>query len=87
MNLKLTRAKFEQLTANLIRRTEGPCEKAIKDAGVSLSEIKDVILVGGMTRMPKVRQHFSIKLYYLFIYLFRFNKLLKIYLADRQVEV
>ncbi|XP_065828653.1 stress-70 protein, mitochondrial-like [Oscarella lobularis] len=56
MNLKLTRAKFEQLTANLIRRTEGPCEKAIKDAGVSLSEIKDVILVGGMTRMPKVQQ-------------------------------
>ena len=54
MNLQLTRAKFEALTAHLIERTEGPCQKAIKDADVSKGEISDVILVGGMTRMPRV---------------------------------
>jgi len=55
MNLKLTRAKFEQLVGNLIQRTVDPCKKAIKDAGVSTGEIGDVLLVGGMSRMPKVQ--------------------------------
>jgi len=55
MNLKLTRSKFEQLVGNLIQRTVDPCKKAIKDAGVSTGEIGDVLLVGGMSRMPKVQ--------------------------------
>lgn len=55
MNLKLTRAKFEQLVGPLVERTSEPCKKAIKDAGISVSEIGDVLLVGGMTRMPKVQ--------------------------------
>ena len=54
MTLQLTRAKFENLTAGLVARTVQPCEKAVKDADISKSDIKDVILVGGMTRMPKV---------------------------------
>jgi molecular chaperone DnaK len=53
--LKITRAKFESLVEDLIGKTAGPCQTAIKDAGVKLSEIDDVILVGGMTRMPKVQ--------------------------------
>lgn len=57
MSMQLTRAKFESLTADLVKRTEGPCEKAIKDADISRSDISDVILVGGMTRMPRVRLH------------------------------
>jgi molecular chaperone DnaK len=56
LNLKLTRAKFESLVDELIRRSIEPCKIAIKDAGVNLSEITDVILVGGMTRMPKVQE-------------------------------
>lgn len=55
MNLKLTRSKFEQLVSPLIQRTVEPCKKAIKDAGVSAGEIGDVLLVGGMSRMPKVQ--------------------------------
>lgn len=55
MNMQLTRSKFESLVAELVQRTVTPCEKAIKDADVGKSEISDVILVGGMTRMPKVR--------------------------------
>lgn len=54
MNLQLTRSKFESLVAELIQRTIQPCEKAIRDAGVSKNEVADVILVGGMSRMPKV---------------------------------
>ncbi|MFN7642605.1 MAG: molecular chaperone DnaK, partial [Burkholderiales bacterium] len=54
LNLKLTRAKFESLVDELISATMEPCKIAIKDAGVKVSEIDDVILVGGMTRMPKV---------------------------------
>ena len=56
MNLKLSRAKFESLTENLIKRTEDPCKKALQDAEVSKSDIKEVLLVGGMSRMPKVSQ-------------------------------
>ena len=56
LNLKMTRAKFESLVEELISRTMDPCKIAIKDAGVKLSEIDDVILVGGMTRMPKVQE-------------------------------
>jgi molecular chaperone DnaK len=55
LNLKLTRAKLESLVEELIQRTIAPCGTAIKDAGVKVSEIDDVILVGGMTRMPKVQ--------------------------------
>ncbi|KAK3831563.1 MAG: hsp7-like protein [Linnemannia gamsii] len=54
INFKLTRARFEELVGDLIRRTVPPCEKAIKDAGVSLKDIDDVVLVGGMSRVPKV---------------------------------
>jgi molecular chaperone DnaK len=55
LNMKLTRAKFEALVEDLIERTIEPCRIAIKDAGVKASDINDVILVGGMTRMPKVQ--------------------------------
>ncbi|MET0518877.1 MAG: Hsp70 family protein, partial [Burkholderiaceae bacterium] len=56
LNIKLTRAKFESLVDELIERTIAPCRTAIKDAGVSVNDINDVILVGGMTRMPKVQE-------------------------------
>ena len=56
LNIKLTRAKLESLVEELIERTMAPCRTALKDAGVSASDINDVILVGGMTRMPKVQE-------------------------------
>jgi len=56
LNIKLTRAKLEALVDDLIERTIAPCRTAIKDAGVSVADIHDVILVGGMTRMPKVQE-------------------------------
>jgi len=56
LNLKITRAKLEALVEDLIARTIEPCRTAIKDAGIKVSEIDDVILVGGMTRMPKVQE-------------------------------
>jgi molecular chaperone DnaK len=56
LNIKLTRAKLEALVDDLISRTIEPCATAIKDAGVSVNDIQDVILVGGMTRMPKVQE-------------------------------
>ena len=56
LNLNMTRAKLESLVEELISRTMDPCKIAIKDAGVKISEIDDVILVGGMTRMPKVQE-------------------------------
>ncbi|MGA8391014.1 MAG: molecular chaperone DnaK, partial [Burkholderiaceae bacterium] len=56
LNIKLTRAKLESLVEELIERTIAPCRMAIKDAGVSVADIQDVILVGGMTRMPKVQE-------------------------------
>jgi molecular chaperone DnaK len=56
LNIKLTRAKLESLVDELIERTIAPCRMAIKDAGVSVADIHDVILVGGMTRMPKVQE-------------------------------
>ncbi|MFO7592890.1 MAG: molecular chaperone DnaK [Pseudomonadota bacterium] len=56
LNIKLTRAKLESLVEELITRSIEPCKIAMKDAGVSASEIDDVILVGGMTRMPKVQE-------------------------------
>ena len=52
----LTRAKFEQLTDDLVQRTLEPCRKAIKDAGISTSDINEVILVGGSTRIPKIQE-------------------------------
>ena len=55
LNIKMTRAKLESLVDELIERTIEPCRVAIKDAGVSVNDIHDVILVGGMTRMPKVQ--------------------------------
>ncbi len=56
LTMKMTRAKLESLVDDLIARTRGPCEKAIKDAGLKAAEIDEVVLVGGMTRMPKVQQ-------------------------------
>jgi molecular chaperone DnaK len=56
LTMKITRAKFENLVEDLIERTIEPCRMAIKDAGVKVGEISDVILVGGMTRMPKVQE-------------------------------
>lgn len=55
LNIKLTRAKFESLTESLVERTVAPCRNAIKDAGISASDIDEVILVGGTTRMPAVQ--------------------------------
>ncbi|MDX1699576.1 MAG: molecular chaperone DnaK, partial [Melioribacteraceae bacterium] len=56
LNISITRAKFEQLVDDLIERSANPCEQAIKDAGISASEIDEVILVGGSTRVPKVQE-------------------------------
>jgi len=56
LNLKITRAKLESLVEDLIERTIAPCRTAIKDAGVKVGDIDDVILVGGMSRMPKVQE-------------------------------
>ena len=56
LNIKLTRAKMESLVEDLLERTKLPCEKALKDAGLKASDINEVILVGGMTRMPKVQE-------------------------------
>ncbi len=56
LTMKLTRSKFEALVDDLIQRTVEPCRKALKDAGLSAGEINEVVLVGGMTRMPKVQE-------------------------------
>jgi molecular chaperone DnaK len=56
LNINLSRAKFEQLIDDLIQRTAGPCERAIKDANLTTSQIDEVILVGGSTRVPKVQE-------------------------------
>lgn len=56
LNLKITRAKLESLVEELIKRTVEPCKTALKDAGLKISDINDVILVGGQTRMPKVQE-------------------------------
>ena len=55
LNLKLSRAKLEMLVEDLVNKVEGPCRTAMRDAGLSASEIHEVVLVGGMTRMPKVQ--------------------------------
>ena len=56
LTMKLTRSKLESLVDDFIQRTRGPCEQALKDAGLKAAEIDEVVLVGGMTRMPKVQQ-------------------------------
>ncbi len=56
LNLKLTRSKLESLVEDLVLKTRGPCEIAIKDSGLKISQIDEVILVGGQTRMPKVQE-------------------------------
>jgi molecular chaperone DnaK len=56
MNLTLTRAKLEQLTESLVQRSIEPCRKALKDAGVNVGDVAEVILVGGMTRMPAIQE-------------------------------
>jgi molecular chaperone DnaK len=56
LTMKLTRAKLESLVDDLIAKTKGPCEKALKDAGLKAADIDEVVLVGGMTRMPKVQE-------------------------------
>ena len=56
LTMKLTRAKFEALVEDLIQKTIQPCKQALKDAGISAAQINEVVLVGGMTRMPKVQE-------------------------------
>ena len=56
LNVKLTRAKLEQLVDDLVKRTIEPCKKALSDAGLTTSDIDEIVLVGGMTRMPKVQE-------------------------------
>jgi molecular chaperone DnaK len=56
LNVQLTRSKLEQLVESLIKRTEGPCQSCVKDAGLKASEINEVLMVGGMTRMPMVSE-------------------------------
>ncbi|TIU16419.1 MAG: molecular chaperone DnaK, partial [Mesorhizobium sp.] len=56
LTLKLTRAKFESLVEDLVQRTIDPCKAALKDAGLKAGEIDEVVLVGGMTRMPKIQE-------------------------------
>jgi molecular chaperone DnaK len=56
LNINLTRAKMESLVEDLVARTIGPCQTALKDAGLKINEVDDVILVGGQTRMPKVQE-------------------------------
>jgi len=56
LNLKITRSKFEALVDDLLQRTTGPCKQALSDAGVKMSDIDEVVLVGGSTRIPKVQQ-------------------------------
>ncbi len=56
MVIKLTRSKFEQLVDDLVQRTIGPCRKALEDAGLSPSDMNEVVMVGGMTRMPKIQE-------------------------------
>ena len=56
LNIKLTRAKLESLVEDLVQKTIGPCQQALKDAGMKPGDIDEVVLVGGMTRMPKVQE-------------------------------
>ncbi len=56
LNIKITRAKFEKMTEDLVNKVEGPCRTALKDAGLTASDISDVILVGGMTRVPLIQK-------------------------------
>ncbi len=56
LNMKISRAKLEALTEHLVDRTLEPCKQALKDAGLTVSDIDEVILVGGMTRMPLVQK-------------------------------
>ena len=56
LTIKLTRAKLESLVDDLVEKTKGPCQQALKDAGLKAAEIDEVVLVGGMTRMPRVQQ-------------------------------
>jgi len=56
LNITLTRSKFESLVSNLIERTKAPCKNCLKDANISIKEVDEVLLVGGMTRVPKVQE-------------------------------
>ena len=56
LTLKLTRSKFESLVEDLVQRTVDPCKSALKDAGLTAADIDEVVLVGGMTRMPKIQE-------------------------------
>ena len=55
LQMTLTRSKFEQLTADLVERCKGPFQNALKDAGITASELDEVVLVGGSTRMPMIQ--------------------------------
>src|SRR5260370_37071267 len=56
MNVKLTRSRFEQMVEDILQRAVGPCKQAITDAGITPSQIDEVVLVGGSTRTPRVQQ-------------------------------
>ncbi len=60
LNMQMNRAKLESLVGDLVERTVAPCEKAVRDADVTKSTVADVILVGGMTRMPKVKKRIEL---------------------------
>ena len=61
LSMTLTRSKFEQLTEPLLNRTKQPCKDCLKDAGLTQQEVSEVLLVGGMTRMPKVGRVHSLR--------------------------
>ena len=56
LQMKLTRARFEQMVEDIVQRSVGPCKQALADAGVNPSQINEVVMVGGQTRMPRIQQ-------------------------------
>lgn len=65
LNMQLNRARLESLVGQLVEKTVPPCKQAIKDADVSTSAVSDVILVGGMTRMPMVRKEKVLRCFFM----------------------
>lgn len=81
--MKLTRAKFESLVSDLIQRTVEPCKKCLRDADISKSDIGDILLVGGMTRMPKVLNR-EMLLYFICTFILPYNMYMCSSLVDTQ---
>jgi len=74
LNMKLTRSQFENIVADLVKKTIAPCQKAMQDGEVSRGDIGEVILVGGMTRMPKVLfLHHLIFMLLVYVFFFSFE--------------